>query len=228
MFTFTHEQLSGPLDLLLQLVEDERLSISDVALADLTQKYLQHVQAGEKLDEAEMADFLVIAAKLLYLKSKQLLPSLVPDSEDASDLERQLKMYERFVRASEELRTLLERERFMYARQLITVRAEGFQPPRAQTAARLAAVMQEVVTRYCTEPLAEVSVQRTMSLTEKIEAVQKLLKTMRRSSLHDFVVDASNKADIIVTFLALLELVKQRSVSVAQSQHFENIHVTPV
>lgn len=229
MFTFTHEQFSGPLDLLMQLIDDEKLSVTDVSLAQLTDSYIQHVHAAEAFDEAEVADFLVIAAKLLYLKSRQLLPSLVPDAEDASDLERQLKMYERFVHAAESIRAILERERVMYPREPVTIRLEGFQPPRvALTPERLAAVMRDVTQRYHVEPLPEVAVQRVMSIKEKIEAVQDLLTTMRRGTLHDFVSDPKNKHDIIVTFLALLELVKQRSVSVSQNEHFDHIHIASV
>lgn len=229
MFTFTHEQFSGPLGLLLQMVEEEKLSVTDVSLTALTDSYIQHVRLQERLNEIETADFLVIAAKLLYLKSRQLLPSLMPDVEDGSDLERQLKMYERFVHAAQEVQGLLEREQFMFAREPVTVRVEGFQPPRVVlTPQRLAAAMQDVVTRYRGEPLPAVEIARVMSIKEKIEAVQDLLATIRRGTLHDFLVDQHNKHDIIVTFLALLELVKQRTVAVSQQRHFDHIQISSV
>lgn len=224
MFTFTHEQFSGPLDLLHQLIEEQKLPITEVALADITDQYIKYVETSG-IDEAEMADFLLIAAKLLYLKSKELLPNLLPEEASGDDLARQLKMYERFVRAAEEVKEIILRHAYMYPREPVVIKQAGFWPPRALTAEKLHVTLQGIVARWRVVPLPEVAVQRTMSIKEKIEHVQTLLGKIKQAAFHDFIHDASSRHDIVVTFLALLELVKQRAVSLHQEQPFTNIQI---
>lgn len=227
MFTFSHEKFSGPLDVLLHMVEEQEVNISDVSLGALTDNYIKYIEAAP-IDEAEMADFLIIAAKLLYLKSRQLIPSLAPEDMSADDVARQLKMYEQFVRAAEEVKQILLQRNFMYPRDPITIKISGFQPPRTLTAKKLHDTFQDVATRYWRAPLEEVAVARIMSIKEKIVHVQTLLKKFQRATLADFLHDASSRHDIAVTFLALLELVKQRSVVLQQPQPFQHIHVNVI
>ena len=225
MFTFTNEQFSGPLDLLLQMIEGHKFNITELSLIKVTDDYIAHVQARGTIDESEMADFLIVAAKLLYLKSKELLPQFVGDEEAGTDLERQLKMYEQFARQAEELKKLLLQRRFMYPRQPLSIKATGFQPPKTLTAFKLGVVMQDVVGRYRPVQLDEVHVEKVMSISEKILAVQDLLKTFKRAAFKDLIADARSRADIIVTFLALLELVKVRNIHLEQQDHFDHIYV---
>ncbi len=225
MFTFTDEKFSGPLDLLLQMIEGDTVKITDVSLLQVTDAYLQHVNASTAIDEFEMADFLIVAAKLLYLKSKELLPQLVADEENGEDLARQLKMYEQFARMAEEVKEMLLLRRFMYGREPITIKATGFQPPKTLSAHKLGVVMADIAARFKPMKLDEVQVQKTMSIKEKIEAVQDLLQTFKKAAFKDLIADAKSRADIVVTFLALLELVKTRSVRLDQREHFDHIYV---
>ncbi|MCX6781263.1 MAG: ScpA family protein [Candidatus Magasanikbacteria bacterium] len=225
MFTFTDEKFSGPLDILLQMIEGEKVRIVDMSLADITDNYIQYIQTSETIDESEMADFLVVAAKLLYLKSKELLPQLVIDEESGVDLERQLKMYEQFARMAEEVKQMLLARRFMYPREPITIRATGFQPPKTLSAFKLGAAMSDIVTRFKPVKLDEVQVQKVMSIKEKIDSVQDMLKTFRKGAFKDFIADAKSRADVIVTFLALLELVKTRDIKLDQREHFDHIYI---
>lgn len=225
MFTFTDEKFSGPLDLLLQMIEGDRVKITEISLLGVTDAYIQHIQSSTEVDESEMADFLIVAAKLLYLKSKELLPQLVVDEETGIDLEKQLKMYEQFARMAEEVKLLLQQRRFMYPREAMTIKATGFQPPKTLTARKLGVVMQDIVTRFKPVKLEEVQVQRVMSIKEKIEAVQDMLQTFKKAAFKDLIADAGSRADVIVTFLALLELVKMRSVTLDQREQFDHIYV---
>src|SRR3989344_5157057 len=101
MHSFRLEQFEGPLDLLLQLIEQQELDITTVSLAKVTDQYLQYLEELERIVPEEVADFLLVASKLIYLKSKYLLPDLaVADEQDSGDLERQLKMYRQFYEAS--------------------------------------------------------------------------------------------------------------------------------
>ena len=95
------ENFEGPLDLLLQLIEREELDITTVSLLDVADQYINYLSKIEDKKPEMLADFLLIAAKLLYIKSRALLPELETDSdEDSMDLARQLKMYKKFVEAS--------------------------------------------------------------------------------------------------------------------------------
>ena len=225
MFTFTDEKFSGPLDLLLQMIEGDTVKITDVSLMHVTDAYIQHINASATIDESEMADFLIVAAKLLYLKSKELLPQLVVDEEGGEDLARQLKMYEQFARMAEEVKEMLLRRRFMYAREPITIKATGFQPPKTLSAHKLGVVMTDIAARFKPMKLDEVRVQKIMSIKEKIDAVQDLLQTFKKATFKDLIADTKSRADIVITFLALLELVKTRNIRLDQREHFDHIYV---
>lgn len=226
MFTFTHEQFSGPLDALLQMIEERELDITQVSLSKITDEYLQYVNAMSVMNESEIADFLVIAAKLLYLKSKALLPSFLPEDESVEDLARQLKMYERFVRASAEVQRILSEKNFMFGRDPMIVRKNGFQPPPRLNAIALHEIFVLLLQRMRGQrALPEVTVEKVVSLRERIEEVQRALANIKKTKFHDLLSDPKSKSDIVVTFLALLELVKQRAVSLEQNQPFSHIHI---
>jgi len=94
MHQISLEQFEGPLDLLLQLIEKNKLQVTEISLAQITDQYLDYIAGSEQVASEEMADFLLIASKLIYLKSKYLLPDLsLVDEDDADSLEKQLKIY---------------------------------------------------------------------------------------------------------------------------------------
>src|SRR3989344_813986 len=101
------EQFEGPLDLLLQLIEDQQLDISTLALARVTEQFLQHIKDLQVKIPVNLADFLVIAAKLLVIKSKSLLPNLelgIEEEEAAFDLTAQLLLYKKYKEAAKYLK----------------------------------------------------------------------------------------------------------------------------
>src|SRR3989344_609317 len=108
MLNFKLEKFEGPLDLLLQLIEDQKLDITEVSLSKVADQFLEYLKNTTSLNPEEMADFLVVAAKLLVIKSKALLPDLnIADDADSSTLERQLKIYKEFLEASKVIRQIL-------------------------------------------------------------------------------------------------------------------------
>ena len=92
---FTTEKFSGPLGLLISMIEGEEMDITEIALAKIADDYVNYIRSAENIDPDEMADFLVVAAKLLFIKSKALLPYLytAEDEAEVDDLEKQLRMY---------------------------------------------------------------------------------------------------------------------------------------
>lgn len=218
------KQFSGPLALLLQLVEERKMVITEVSVSAVTEQYLQYLDTLEETDPNELADFLVVAAKLLLLKSKALLPQFAPEEDEGPDLVDQLRLYKMFVAASRQLE----------ARWLAPIRSYGrvetirvvvdSTPPRNVTASSLRASMVRLVQRLKPpKPLPRTTIDRAVSLKEKIAFLRQLLTTQSTVDFFGGMVDRSSRTDVIVGFLALLELVKQQSAEVDQSELFGSI-----
>ncbi|HTL39541.1 MAG TPA: segregation/condensation protein A [Methylomirabilota bacterium] len=220
-------QFEGPLDLLLQLIEDQQLDVSTLALAHVTEQFLSHVKSLQEKNPLNLADFLVIAAKLLVIKSKSLLPNLdlgIEDEETAFDLTTQLLTYKKFKEAAKYLKNLDARRKQSWGREVdFTDRITFYPDPDitatllAQSLSRVAAELKEIV-RLPKEVMKEV-----VSISDKIAHIQKLISDKLETSLSSLIKDTKSKTEVIVTFLALLELTKQRIVSLEQTEHFADI-----
>ncbi len=219
----------GPLDLLLQLTEQNQLDISTVALAEVTDQYLGSLEHVERVHPEELADFLVIAAKLLFIKSKILLPNLDLSEEEGPSLEEQLKLYQTFVHAAEIIRKLYRKKRVMFGREHPATLEPLFAPPARLEFSVLREVLKQVLEKL--EPIAwvpQATIARAISLQEKIESIRRLLRVHSVVNFRQVLERATSRMDIIVTFLALLELVKQRNAVVVQERNFSDIRIEPV
>src|SRR3989338_9236417 len=107
MYQTKLEQFEGPLHLLLELIEAEKLDITSIALSKVTDQFLDYLTETSDLHPEELADFLVVAARLLLIKSRALLPSLTGEGDEEADLERQLKIYREYYEASKSMHALL-------------------------------------------------------------------------------------------------------------------------
>lgn len=227
-YHFKLEQFEGPLDLLLKLIEEEKLDITTVSLSKVADEYLQYIRQLEHVNAEELADFLVVAAKLLLLKSRTLLPLLQPADEDEADLETQLKMYREYQIAAKAMQALIGQKRYMYVREANPALMEPiFSPPPSLDATGLRQIMLDVIAKI--EPIVHIPdavIERTMSIQEKITQISGLLRNAERTNFRSLLGEAKNKTEIIVTFLALLELIKQGDIQVQQSSTFEEISIT--
>lgn len=130
-YAVTLDSFQEPLDLLLQLIEQQELEITQISLAHVADQYMQYISTHPAIPPDEIADFLVVASKLILIKSKALLPTLDIEDEDAVDLAKQLKMYKQFIDASKHIEVLIARKAFTYTRDAFPPHAvEGFQPPK--------------------------------------------------------------------------------------------------
>jgi segregation and condensation protein A len=217
--TFRIESFEGPLDLLLQLVEQEELDISNVSLAKVAEQFLRYVESTKSIVPEELADFLVIAAKLMYLKSKLLIPSLIDEElEEGPDLETQLREVDAMWKAGN--RSYVRQQRWVKQTDV------AFAPPTGVTSESLAALMHRVIARL--EPivrLPKASIERAVSIQEKIRDLFTRIRSHAKTSFHTFVKDAGSRTEAIVSFLALLELVKQKFVVVDQKALFHDIDI---
>lgn len=218
---------SGPLDLLLQLIEQQELDISQVSLATVTEQYITSLQAMAELPVDELADFLVIAAKLLLIKSRLLIPGDELPADDAGlDLERQLKMYREFVEAAKGVAKLWNRHRAVYGREGSAMIEPIFHPPEHLAPNDLHELMFGVLKEL--EPLTRLPqtvIVRSINIREKINQIKDRLRRDPTTSFHDLLQLATSKTDVIVTFLAVLELVKLRSVTVNQDHQHGNVDI---
>jgi len=229
-YTVKLEQFEGPLGLLLQLIESEKLDISELSLAKVTEDYLKLLEANPDLPPEELADFLVVASKLLLIKSKMLLPYLQfgNDEEDGEqDLESQLRIYKSYLDVSRKIEQLVGNRRFLYVHDKLPKTEIGFSPPPKQfDTVQMHAIFLGVIKRL--EPVVKPqkkALERAMSINDKIQQIRGLLNRTKRLSFRSLMSSASSRLEVIVSFLALLELVKQRSITVSQSGRFEDIAI---
>lgn len=226
MFKTKIETFEGPLDLLLELIEAEKLDITQVSLARVAEQFIATLQQVEQRNPEELADFLVVAAKLILIKSRALLPYLeLAGEEDGRDLEHQLKMYKVYFDAAKVLRRKLRQHRVLYPRQHVPP-VPVFMPPPGLQAADLQSVFAIVLQRL--EPVIRLPremIVRTLNLQEKIRSIRERVLAETTINFSRLINESESKVDIIVTFLALLELVKQRVIGVVQGGIFEEIAI---
>lgn len=237
MIEFRSEQFTGPLGLLLSLIEKEEMDITEINLAKIADDYVNYVrEATVAIGPDDLSDFLLLAAKLLYIKSKALLPYLLVDDEDEfdkEDLERQLKMYKEFVDASATIKGILEAENFLFIPTLLKARGfeestPVFSPPRNVDPSVLAHEMRAIVSRLKREQadiLPEESLEPKINIEEKIEIIQKLLLKKIKVNFSKMLRETKSKTEFMVSFLAVLELAKQKELIFEQDGLFSEIHI---
>lgn len=222
----------GPLDLLLHLIEGRELDITKVSLAAVTDQYLEYIGTLEKLEAEKLADFLVIAAKLILIKSRMLLPqppevAHEDEEEDVGDeLVRRLIEYRRFRIAAQELKAREEQGLRAYARLLPLPELERSFRLEGVTLDALLEAVQQAMLAQPVSSADEVVTPLHISLPEKIAQLERLVAEERRFSLNQLLRQATSRMEIIVIFLALLQLVKRRKAFVEQKELFGEIMVS--
>lgn len=223
------QQFEGPLDLLLNLIEEQKLDITQIALAQVTEQFLQYIKQLERLDATTLADYLSIAAKLLVIKSKAILPSLdlEPDEEDvALDLTEKLLLYKQFKEVGKYFKKLDNRRRQSFTRTLMFTERISFMPdPEVNADSLHAAIVKVISGLKALDNLPKAQIKEAISIQEKIDHLQAVLSEKIETKLSDLLASAKNKPEMIVTFLALLELIKQRIFVVEQETLFTEITI---
>ncbi len=231
-YTISTPVYEGPLDLLLQLIERAELDITRLALAQVTDQYLAYLQNIEKRAPEEVSAFLMIAARLVQIKSEALLPrppQREADEEDPGEaLLHQLRIYKRFKELAQHL---MEREKRGWraylrlapppkiANKLVL---EEIGLPELVAAAERAFLKEQEKTALNTVVAAP-----KVTIREKIKRIAETLRRMGRATFRTFLGKKYSRVDVVVTFLAMLELIKQRFVVVSQEQLFGEIEIQP-
>ena len=227
-FAIKTESFEGPMELLIELVEKRKLLINDISLAEVTDEYMQTVSAMQELSLPNTAQFITLAATLLLIKSKSLLPVLdLTTEEEASidDLERRLKLYQLYRDASLELQAHFGRSN-LYEPEYTPPREPLFIPDNHCTTTALAEAMERILENLPRpQPKPTAKVRPTISLEEMMGNLQKRIEQQMKTKFSEIRAGESEHKNVIVGFLAILELFKQGDIIITQSSRFEDIHL---
>ncbi len=226
-YSVKQEKFEGPLDLLLELIKKEELEITDFSLSQVADEYLDYIRDNEKINLANMAEFLSIASKLILIKSRALLPILKfsdEEEEEIEDLKLQLEKYKKFKEASKKLGEIVALGKISYSREGYKGIENTFFPPENFNIYDFKKYFSKIIEDIPEiEKLQEEIVSEVVSLEERINEMENSLRSQVEISFSEMALKAKDKVDIIVSFLAILEMVKQRLISVRQERLFEDI-----
>lgn len=230
--TLTMASFEGPLAALLHLIEKDDLDITTISLVDVADQYLAMLHEAEHVDAAALAEFVSIGSKLIYLKSRALLPrpesaDELDDDEVAIDLTQALAEYRQFKQVAGLLR---ERE----AQGLRAYPRQGAAPELPLqdglddvTADALLAVFQQALTRVPKEAPTPIRVleRDPVTLRDKIDALRSELRRSGSISFRRMIERCTSRVEIVVQFLAVLELIKSHEIAVRQDALFSDIEI---
>ncbi len=226
-FAIKQEKFEGPLDVLVDLIEKEKVAISEISLARVADEYFAYIKSLQALDPEELAEFLVIAAHLMLVKSRALLPSMQlseEEEESIDELAMRVKEYQRFRELSREIHALEKRGMKIASREAYAMMEPVFFPPPALVVAMLEQSFRSLLAAIPKlEKLAEQKIRRIVSLEDKIRHIRRIMEDAASRGFADLVGSRREKTDIIVSFLAILELVRQKWMDVRQETAFGDI-----
>ncbi len=230
MIQFHTQKFEGPLELLLSLIEEKKLGITEVALAEVTEQYLAYLREYRNdITLENLAGFLSLAARLILMKSKALLPFLVLENDENRDeehLTQQLEEYKKFSDATVNIEHLWHRGRRSFMRTLPPRKRQVVFVPPAMTATSCAKIFRAVLAEIPSiDQLDQKRMRDIVAIEERIMKLARVLEVRGTVAFSEFVKTAEDRSDVIVSFLALLELVKQNAVIVQQDGNGNDITV---
>jgi segregation and condensation protein A len=219
----------GPLDVLLDLVEKRKLFVNDISLAAVADDYIAHLKTFEKMPVDFVSNFLIVASTLILIKSKSLLPTLSlteEENKDIHELERRLQELQR-------IRELSSGVRRLFGASVIFPKGNAgaydvvFAPTEEITVPSIVIAMRDIITRFPKKiALPKIVLKKVVSLEEMMDRLTTRITGSLKMSFREFAgVGKEEKVNIIVGFLAMLELVKQGMIAVTQSAHGEDIQI---
>lgn len=228
-FTIRAGSFEGPYDLLLDLIDRRKLSVNELSLSQVTDEYIAFVRGHEAFPMEDAAQFIGVAATLLLIKSKSLIPELELSSEeeeDVDDLTRRLALYEAVREARQELARVFGVQVMVSAGERAP--EPVFAPSRDLTQENLAAALASALQALekAEEKLPEARVRPLVTIEEMMDTLLIRVQRAMTLSFKEFAGGSAQKVEVIVSFLALLELVKQGAVDAAQHEAFTDIRIT--
>jgi len=222
----------GPLDLLLHLIRKHELDILDLPIAFITDKYLEYLELLQGLNLDIASEYLVMAATLAHIKSKMLLPR-PPEDQDDDDLDeldpraeliRRLLEYQKYKTVAADLGERAIAGRDVFSRGAPPPSADGPPPLKEVSVFKLLDALKKIAERVNADVALEVDAER-MTIQDRIGALVDTLRERRRCRFDELFEGVTTSYDLVVTFLALLEMAKMRLASIYQTDHEEPIYL---
>ncbi len=235
-FAVKTEHFEGPLDLLLSLIEKRKLLVNDISLAKVADDYLEHISNFEHFPTHDVAQFLVLASTLVLIKSRSLLPEFILTAEeeyDVKDLERRLIIYKHMQELARGIAKQWGSVR-LYEASEVPPKDPVFAPHKSITPTALVGALQNIIARFPKpEVLKKAIVEKIMSLEEMMDTMADRMKSALKTRFSEFAKHATKgvttdrevKVNTIVSFLAMLELVKQGALMARQHATFADIEM---
>lgn len=226
-FTVKIGEFEGPLELLLSLIEDRKMHVSDVSLSAVAEDFIQYVKNEPTFPIGQASHFIVVAATLLLIKSKALLPTLSLTEEeqgDIQDLEQRVRVYQVFRDIAKKLGALTGTP--LYFGGLARDKTPLFAPaPDISTENIHSAIQNALASAPRIEKKKEIAIKTIVSLEEMMGRLSQRIERTLSLSFKDFVGSPEDKREVAVGFLAVLELVKQGMLLVEQHEKFADISI---
>ena len=227
------DKFEGPLDLLLYLIKKDDIDICDIPISQITDQYLEYIDMMKMLDLEIVGDFLVMAATLLQIKSRMLLPPdplAVVEVDPRDELVQRLQEYQQFKLIADELKNKENFRQDLFSRQLDQEAMEKLKEESQEVVFEaslfdlinaLNAALKNIPDKKTLDIKAE-----EFTVDDKIHAIVHLLIERERVSLIELFTKAGSKVEMIVTFIAILELIRLREIVAHQRRHFDDIEIT--
>jgi len=229
-FSIKTEVFEGPLELLLSLIEKRKLLINDISLAQVTDDFIHYLESHPEMPIYQSSQFIVIASTLLLIKSKSLLPTLElteEESKNVEDLELRLKIYQKYKEAGEKIAEIFGKN-ISFERNYVPTNDEVIFAPSKNISidSIKESAMRALQKLPKVEKLPQAIVRKVVSLEETIQKLTHRVKNNLQMSFREFAgVGKEEKVNVIVSFIAMLELVKQGMIAVTQSDAYEDIRI---
>ena len=221
------EAFEGPLDLLLYLIKRQNIDILNIPIAAITRQYMEYIQLMEQLELELAAEYLVMASMLAEIKSRMLLPRPVVDDDEEdprAELVRRLQEYEQFKKAAEDLDELDRLEREIHLTAIDIPKFDIEVPLPEVQLAQLVNAFRDVINRA--EQFASHHVEREpLSVRERMVVVLERIRADQFTSFTDFFDPGEGRMGVIVSFIAILELLKESLIEIVQSKPYAPIYV---
>lgn len=230
MFELNTEQFQGPLDKLLELIEARRLEVTAIALAEVTEEFIAYVNTLQRVGPDVLADFVVVASRLVLMKSKALLPNLELTGEEEreiADLEARLALYREFRAAGAGLTDMFKELPQSLTRELLKGAPPIFYPSSELTARMLYGAMRNACAALeMFLPKDEARVKRALVTVE--EKIHELMDRFAAAASQSFksLAEKKSRGEIVALFLAVLHLVRHHGVAVEQREQFGDMIIT--
>lgn len=236
IYTVKQAGFEGPLGILLNLIDKRKLSINDVSLSSVTEDYIKFIQSRD-ISKREISSFFVTATTLMLIKSISLLPGIIISEEEErsiEELERRLRIYKAFKNITSKLEEIFDSKIHIYYASDLPEKISVFSPHKTITKENLSNALTEILSQIPTKDnLVETRVEKIISLEEMIKNLYERVQSHISMSFNEFtgkskVINKETKLNVIISFLAILELVKQETLIANQESTYYDITIESI